>query len=106
MRSHRLTDATSRVAAMAVAAMDAVTSAVLVKRKAVTTLSSLKPTWHSQNPQRRKALRRSLSKAITQTPRQRNKAKAANRVSRVHAIAMAVTAAIARTVQSTPLRML
>lgn len=98
MRSHRLKDATSRVAAMAVAATDAVTSAVLAKRKAVTTLGSLKPTWHCQNPQPRKAMHRSLSKARAQMRRQRHKVKV---VSRVHVTAMVVTAAIALTVQST-----
>jgi hypothetical protein len=101
MRSHLLTDATSNVAAMDVAAMDAATSAVLAKTKAVTTLSSLKPTWHFQNLQRHKAMRRSLNKARTQKRQQRRKAKAANLVSLVHAIVMVVTVAIALTVRST-----
>lgn len=104
MLNHRLTDATNSVAAMDAAAMDAVTSAVLAKRKVATTLSNLKPTWHFQNLQHRKAMRRSLSKAGTQMRCQHHKAKAASHVSLAPATAMVVTVAIALTVQSTPRR--
>lgn len=85
---------------MAVAAMAVATSVVLAKKKAVATRGSLKAPWHFQNPQRRKAMHRSLSKAKTPMRRKRNKAKAANLGSLVPATVMVVTVAIALTVLS------